>query len=197
MFKKNLSGKFIVLLLSACGLEALHAAEPTTVVVPQDIYRAAGLDKLTDAERKVLLEWIAGRGVSVSAAPAAPGAPMAPAVTPSPAASATAAVASASPAPATPAAAAVAAAAPPTPPPVDDFRAAQADVYTSIVQPFTGWSGRTTFVMENGQVWQQRMDGSYQFKGTDTRVVIRRGAFGHDRMRLLSTGRWIGVKRIR
>lgn len=190
MFKKNLSAKVIVLLLSAWSLDApLHAAEATPVVVPQEIYRAAGLDKLTDAERKVLLEWIAERGVS------APAAPMAQAATPSPIVTApvvTAPVAAA-PVTTTPSVAAT----PPLPTPADDFRAAQADVYTRIVQPFTGWSGRTIFTMENGQVWQQRMEGSYQFKGTDTRVVIRRGAFGHDRMRLLSTGRWIGVTRIR
>ena len=41
------------------------------------------------------------------------------------------------------------------------------------------------------------MDGRYSFRGTDTRVIIRKGAFGLDRMEMVATGRWIGVKRVR
>ncbi len=71
------------------------------------------------------------------------------------------------------------------------------DVETRILPPFTGWSGKTVFRLENGQVWQQRMDGRYEYRGDDLRVLDGRGALGGYRIKLVANGRWIGVKRIR
>ena len=177
----------IAVLGLVCWLLPLDvAAQPTSSTIPPEVYRAAGLDKLTDAERKALIEWInAGAPMTASgpAAPEAPASPRAPmvAATPAPAAA---------PAPtAVPATAALPA--PLTP------RSEESEINTRILPVFTGWTGRTIFTMANGQVWQQRMDGDYAFKGADTRVVITRGAFGLDRMRLVESGRWIGVKRIK
>ena len=69
-------------------------------------------------------------------------------------------------------------------------------ISSRIISDFTGWNGRTTFVLENGQTWQQRMDGNYRFTGADTRVTIKRGFMGLYRMELVATGRWIGVRRV-
>lgn len=156
------------------------AAQPTSSTIPPEVYRAAGLDKLTDGERKALIEWInagAPMTASGSAAPAAPASPRAPMVAATPALTAAPATA-ALPAPLTP-------------------RSEESEINTRILPHFSGWTGRTIFTMDNGQVWQQRMDGNYAFKGADTRVVITRGTFGLDRMRLVESGRWIGVKRIK
>lgn len=183
----------IAVLGIACWLLPLDvAAQPASSTIPPEVYRAAGLDKLTDAERKALIEWInAGAPMTASgpAAPAAPASPRAPMVAAAPA-SAASSVPAVSP---TPAAAPTTAALPAPLTPLSE----ESEINTRILPPFTGWTGRTIFTMENGQVWQQRMDGNYAFKGTDTRVVITRGAFGLDRMRLVESGRWIGVKRIK
>jgi len=66
-----------------------------------------------------------------------------------------------------------------------------------IVQPFTGWTGQTIFRLDNGQVWQQRIKGRYMFSGDDTRVVITRNAFGFYNLKLVSTGRAVGVEPVR
>lgn len=75
---------------------------------------------------------------------------------------------------------------------VPEFR-----VEASIVPPFTGWSGKTLFRLDNGQVWQQRIKGRYTFRGHDTRVVIYRNALGFYNLKLLSTGRSVGVEPVR
>jgi hypothetical protein len=163
----------------ACLLLPLNVtAQPVSSVVPPEVYRAAGLDKLTEAERKALIDWInAGARTAEPAAPSA--APAIPAALDSADQQ-------------TPMVATTPISLPSAARVVEDD-----EINTRILPPFTGWSGRTVFTMENGQVWQQRMDGSYTFKGGDARVVITRGAFGLDRMRHVESGRWIGVKRIK
>ena len=52
-----------------------------------------------------------------------------------------------------------------------------------IKQPFKGWSGRTYFYLENGEVWQQRTAGKYQYSG-DCGLLARTPA-----------GRTLGSKR--
>jgi hypothetical protein len=66
-----------------------------------------------------------------------------------------------------------------------------------IKQPFKGWSGRTYFYLENGEVWQQRTAGKYQYSGDETEVVIRRNLLGYFKMELISTGRQVGVKQVK
>ena len=65
-----------------------------------------------------------------------------------------------------------------------------------IKQPFTGWSGKTVFYLDNGQVWQQRQQGRHSYKGQDTEVVITRNFMGFQMMTLNATGKSIGVSRI-
>ncbi|MCP5179505.1 MAG: hypothetical protein H6993_17560 [Pseudomonadales bacterium] len=61
---------------------------------------------------------------------------------------------------------------------------------------FTGWSGHTVFRLENGQVWQQRNTGNYSYRVDSPEIEIERGRFGYY-LRVLSTGRQIGVKRLK
>lgn len=66
-------------------------------------------------------------------------------------------------------------------------------IVARIKPPFTGWSGRTVFYLDNGQVWRQRLPGSYKFTGDNAEVVIRKNAFGYYVMTLTATDRSIGV----
>lgn len=75
--------------------------------------------------------------------------------------------------------------------------AGASDNQTRIVPPFSGWSGRTVFTLENGEVWQQRMDGEYQHQGDDLRVELSKNVIGMYTLKMVSSGRWIGVRRIR
>ncbi|XOV81768.1 MAG: hypothetical protein ACFHXK_12905 [bacterium] len=62
---------------------------------------------------------------------------------------------------------------------------------------FRGWDGNTIFRLDNGQVWQQRVGGRYRSpKLTDPEVEVAKGRFGYY-LEILSSGRSVGVKRIR
>ena len=63
--------------------------------------------------------------------------------------------------------------------------------------PFEGWSGDTLFHFENGQVWQQRLDGRFAYNGSERDVVLDRNFFGFWRLTHVATGRRVGVTRIR
>ena len=81
------------------------------------------------------------------------------------------------------------------PDPVDPEKAAY-QLHAIIEEPFRGWSGKTKFKLDNGQIWQQRVSGRYTYSGDDTRVVISVNGFGFYEMELLAAGRSVGVKRI-
>ena len=198
----------LVLALCALGIGAASAAEPPPL--PPEVVREAGLDKLTGSEREALYRWIREHlpQTAVTAPAARAAAPVAAAVPGAAAAVPAAAAAVPAAAAAVPAAAPVAAAAPAVAAaaaaaPLPERATGLFDwgpdirIETRIISKFDGWTGRTFFEMENGQVWQQRMDGRYQFRGKDTRVVITRGRFGLNHMTLVETGRWIGVKQVR
>ena len=61
---------------------------------------------------------------------------------------------------------------------------------------FSGWSGKTVFPLENGQVWRQRHGGRYRHTDDDQRVRIYKNLFGMWQMKVLSTGRSVPVRRI-
>jgi hypothetical protein len=62
---------------------------------------------------------------------------------------------------------------------------------------FRGWDGKTIFRLDNGQVWQQRVGGKYRSSTlVDPEVELVKGRFGYY-MEILSSGRSVGVKRIR
>jgi len=59
---------------------------------------------------------------------------------------------------------------------------------------FTGWTGKTFFKLENGQLWQQRLNGKYQYRGpANPAVRIDRNWLGFYRLTLVETGRSVGV----
>jgi hypothetical protein len=70
-------------------------------------------------------------------------------------------------------------------------------IEANINQPFSGWTGDTLFYLDNGQVWRQRLKGRHFHRGEDTAVVIERNVLGYFRMTLLSSGKSIGVTRVR
>ena len=66
-----------------------------------------------------------------------------------------------------------------------------------ITNNFTGWNGKSVFVLDNGQVWRQR-SGSSRYRHTrgDNTVRFKRSFLGLWTMTVVSTGRAVGVRRI-
>ncbi len=126
------------------GIEALMSAEE---------FRAAGLDKLSPAEREALDRWLLRYTATDSQVLRSTN---------------------------------------------EEVRRAEEEheIRARIVQPFAGWTGDTRFVLDNGQVWAQRLDGRYHYGGEDTDVVIRKNFFGFYTMTLVATGRSVGVSRV-
>lgn len=140
--------------------------------------RAAGIENLTPQQIEALNAWIARYAAGrVSPQPPVPRintAPVAPAV---PAVS-TATTSQA---------------------PTDDFRKPpeKIDFVSRIDGKFEGWSGRTRFTLENGQVWEQRRGNRWKISLDSPEVHIRENFMGAFEMEVLSEGRSIGVRRIR
>ena len=61
---------------------------------------------------------------------------------------------------------------------------------------FSGWSGKTVFPLDNGQVWRQRHGGRYRHTDDDQRVRIYKNMLGMWQMKVLSNGRSVPVRRI-
>lgn len=70
-------------------------------------------------------------------------------------------------------------------------------IEASIKPPFRGWDGNTVFSLDNGQVWRQRLRGRYFHRGDDTSVVISKNLFGFWEMTMTSSGRTVGVTRVK
>ena len=68
------------------------------------------------------------------------------------------------------------------------------EVLARITGDFKGWQGKTIFRLDNGQVWVQRLDGRYAYKGSpNPEVRIKRNWAGFYRMTIVETGKSIGV----
>jgi len=61
---------------------------------------------------------------------------------------------------------------------------------------FEGWTGKTEFRLQNGQVWQQRISGKYAYAADNPEVVITRNWAGYFWMKVLETGKSVPVTRI-
>lgn len=70
------------------------------------------------------------------------------------------------------------------------------EIESRIVGKFTGWSGNTTFRLENGQVWQQIELTRFTYRADSPVVTIRRGTFGGYRLRVDGLNRSVRVRRI-
>jgi len=65
-----------------------------------------------------------------------------------------------------------------------------------IVGPFSGGSGNTVFTLSNGQVWRQRNGSNYRHTANGQTVEVRKNFMGLWTLRVKSSGRTIGVRRI-
>jgi hypothetical protein len=72
----------------------------------------------------------------------------------------------------------------------------EVEIDAKVVPAFRGWSGKTIFKLDNGQVWQQRQVGRLRYNGNDSTVVIYRNMLGGYMLKHNDTGRAVGVKRI-
>jgi hypothetical protein len=70
-------------------------------------------------------------------------------------------------------------------------------IESHIVGKFNGWKGKTLFTLANGQVWKQRLSGKYYHRAENPSVEITKNRLGFYVMRVLDTGKTIGVKRIK
>ncbi|MEM1144209.1 MAG: hypothetical protein AAGI88_16640 [Pseudomonadota bacterium] len=71
------------------------------------------------------------------------------------------------------------------------------EVVSRISGDFSGWTGSTVFKLENGQVWQQRLDGRYRYRGeANPEVRISKNWMGFYRMELIGRKKAIGVTRV-
>jgi hypothetical protein len=65
------------------------------------------------------------------------------------------------------------------------------------VPGFTGWTGKTVFRLENGQVWQQTRSGRMAYRGPDRPMItIKRGFMGGYQLTVEGINKKVYVKRI-
>ncbi len=69
-------------------------------------------------------------------------------------------------------------------------------IRSRIVGDFSGWDGKTVFRLENGQVWRQRTTGKYYITAKNPEVELYRNWLGLYWLRLVDTGKSVGVKRV-
>lgn len=74
------------------------------------------------------------------------------------------------------------------------------DIETRLVGDFTGWSGKTVFTLDNGEVWQQTnnyiSDYSPRSPIPQPKITITKGMFGSHNMRIEGVKRTVQVKRV-
>ena len=70
-------------------------------------------------------------------------------------------------------------------------------VQRRIAGHFSGWKGKTVFTLDNGEVWRQRLSGRYAVSLESPEVEIYRNFVGYYELRILETGRKIGVTRVK
>lgn len=66
-----------------------------------------------------------------------------------------------------------------------------------IVGHFSGWTGKTVFRLDNGEVWKQRLGGRYAFSLENPEVEIKKNLVGFYEMKIIKTGRRVGVTRVK
>ena len=76
--------------------------------------------------------------------------------------------------------------------------AKETEITSRIQGDFKGWSGETVFRLENGQVWRQRLQGKYRYRGpANPEVKIHRNFLGFYMMTLVEADKSVGVKLVR
>lgn len=138
-------------LLPAAGQEA---PEVKSLMTPED-FEAAGLDKLSEAERAHLSAWLTRYRAGAVEGPR------------------------------------------PKTTREEREKEQEIEITAQVIPAFQGWTGKTVFRLDNGQVWQQRQEGKLRYSGSDSTVVISSNVLGGYVLRHEDSGRGIGVKRIR
>ena len=72
---------------------------------------------------------------------------------------------------------------------------AKQGVKTRILGEFSGWTGKTIFVLENGQTWQQRRRGRWKTSLVNPEVILSQNFTGAYELSVVG-GKTTGVKRI-
>jgi hypothetical protein len=153
---------------------------------PEDRVRT-GVDRLSAEQRSALDAWLQQRFAAESLAPAAPvSAPMAP-TTAEPAAKAD---------PAISAAAARAALSDVSQMGFSHYSGPREEFSARIVGSFNGWTGRTLFRLDNGQVWRQSQSDFYESTVENPEVRLRPKAMGRWSLVLKYNNRGIRVRRV-
>ena len=62
---------------------------------------------------------------------------------------------------------------------------------------FTGWSGKTVFRLDNGQIWRQRSASNYRHRGEDQRVTFKKNWMGGWEMTVISSDKTVLVRKVR
>jgi hypothetical protein len=224
--KALMAGSVYMLLSVGTHADTNNVGADISALMTPEQYKAAGLDKLSAAEREALYHWLQHYAGKPATTPAA-ALPAATATGSTKQAAANTTAAKAMPEPVAPdsvsvaaQSAAVAAATPPPaaekiqannegqivspaidenfglPDPRDEAEAAY-QLHATVQEPFRGWSGKTVFYLDNGQIWKQRTSGRHTYSGDDNRVVISENRMGFFEMRLIAVDRAIGVKRLK
>jgi hypothetical protein len=196
-----MSGLCALVTTSAHGENENCGAGIKALMTPEQ-YQSAGLDKLTAQERQALDTWLQTQTCGEGLSPAKKSAPDAAAI-PAQTAPVPATTAAAQPSPEAPvdeARKTIPAAEDENfgfPDPIPETSDESNQLHARVVGKFRGWSGKSVFTLDNGQVWRQRVSGRYTYTGDDTRVVISQNRFGFFDMRLVVADRSVGVSRVK
>lgn len=70
------------------------------------------------------------------------------------------------------------------------------EIRANLKPPFNGWTGKTIFYLDNGQVWRQRHKGRFTYDGEAHAVIISKNFLGFHVLTHIATGKSIGVSRV-
>ena len=73
----------------------------------------------------------------------------------------------------------------------------QVPVQRRIAGHFSGWFGDTVFILDNGEVWRQRLPSRYAISLENPEVEISKNLFGFYELKVVKTGRKVGVTRVK
>lgn len=161
------------LLLVLWGSGLLGSEDRLKKHMGTEIYEQAGLSKLTEAEREVLVDWLEGNGVRGSENTEQTAREMPQGEDAFGLESLTKRVAQL-------------------------FQSEGPERIKSRVKgTFNGWDGDTTFRLTNGQVWQQMDDDRFYVHKEEPTVVIRRAALGSYLLSVEGYGSSVRVRRLK
>lgn len=71
------------------------------------------------------------------------------------------------------------------------------EIRSRIDGEFNGWTGKTIFKLQNGQIWKQHGEGKVYHKAMNPEVTITKGIFGGFRLHVTGLNSKVYVKRIK